>query len=115
MIKVRNIFDHLIQQNFIASCQILDWEEGNYSINDSVGARGEIIIGGDHVSEGYFNMPSKTAEDFYEEDGKQFFRTGDIGQVLPDGNIKIVDRKKVMLSLKLYVCQLFERICFRTW
>ena len=29
---------------------------GNYTINDSVGPRGEIIIGGKHIAQGYFKV-----------------------------------------------------------
>ena len=42
----------------------------------------------------YYNMSEKTAEDFFQENGMQFFRTGDVGHFLPNGNIKIIDRKK---------------------
>ena len=86
---------------FGVDVKIVNWEEGGYTVDDRVGARGEILIGGDHVSMGYYNMPTKTEEDFYQEDGRQFFRTGDIGQVLKDGNIKIVDRKKDLVKLQL--------------
>ena len=72
----------------------MNWEEGGYTVNDTVAPRGEIIIGGHHVSRGYYELPEKTAEDFFEEDGVMFFNTGDIGQLMPNGSIKIIDRKK---------------------
>jgi len=83
--------------------KLVDWTEGGYTVDDEVGPRGEIVIGGDHVSAGYFNMPEKTAEEFYEEDGQQFFRTGDIGQMLVGRNcqIKIIDRKKDLVKLQM--------------
>ena len=65
------------------------------------GPRGEIVIGGPHVSEGYFEMPDKTREDFFEsESGVRFFRTGDIGQLRPDGSLRIIDRKKDLVKLQ---------------
>ncbi len=42
------------------------------------GPRGEIVVGGPLVANGYYNLPEKTAESFYEEDGTKWFRTGDI-------------------------------------
>ena len=45
-------------------------------------------------------MPEKTEEDFYDEDGKRWFKTGDIGQVTERGNICIIDRKKDLVKLQ---------------
>ena len=49
---------------------------------------------------GYFKNEEKTREDFYEEDGIRWFRTGDIGQVETDGVIRIIDRKKDLVKLQ---------------
>ena len=38
-------------------------------------------------------MPDKTAEDYFEEDGVRYFRTGDVGQWEADGALRIIDRK----------------------
>ncbi len=81
--------------------RLVNWEEGGYLVSDEDGPRGEIVVGGNHVSQGYYEMPDKTAEDFFNDGGKQFFRTGDIGQFLPNGNIKIIDRKKDLVSPQL--------------
>jgi long-chain acyl-CoA synthetase len=51
-------------------------------VTDKVGPRGEIIIGGHHVAKGYYNMPEQTAAEFYDENGKRWFKSGDIGQVI---------------------------------
>lgn len=101
-----------------------NWEEASYTVDDSPNPRGEIIIGGDNVSQGYYKIPDKTKEDFFYQDGKQWFRTGDIGEIHPDGCIKIIDRKKDLVKLQLgeYVslgkveaelktCPLVENIC----
>ena len=45
-------------------------------------------------------MPEKTQEDFFTENGKRWFRTGDIGQMMQDGTIKIIDRKKDLVKLQ---------------
>ena len=59
--------------------------------------RGEILIKGNNVAVGYYMEPEKTKEVF-RDDG--FFHTGDIGQFMDDGSIRIVDRAKNLVKLK---------------
>ena len=80
--------------------KLVNWEEGNYTIKDQPYPRGEIHVGGKNVAMGYFRNEAKTQEDFYEEDGYRWFRTGDIGQVEADGVIRIIDRKKDLVKLQ---------------
>ncbi|CAG9854670.1 unnamed protein product [Phyllotreta striolata] len=84
----------------MALVRIANWEEGNYFVTDKPNPRGEIIIGGDMVSPGYFKNEEKTKEEFFEHDGIWWFRTGDIGEVHKDGSIKIIDRKKDIVKLQ---------------
>lgn len=65
----------------------------NYFAKDRCG---EVLIKGPNVTKGYYKNPEKTAELFNEEG---FLQTGDIGRVLPDGTLKIIDRKKHILKL----------------
>jgi long-chain acyl-CoA synthetase len=60
------------------------------------GERGEICARGPQVMVGYWNRPEETAQ-MMTPDG--FFRTGDIGVMDEQGRIKIVDRKKDMISV----------------
>jgi len=80
--------------------RLVDWAEGGYTIRDQPRPRGEIVIGGGHVAKEYYAMPEKTQEDFFNENGKRWFRTGDIGQMMQDGTIKIIDRKKDLVKLQ---------------
>lgn len=64
---------------------------------NAVHGRGEILVKGKSVSLGYYMMPDKTKEVF-DEDG--YFHTGDIGQFMNDGSIRIVDRVKNLVKLK---------------
>jgi long-chain acyl-CoA synthetase len=60
------------------------------------GEAGEICAQGPQVMAGYWNKPEETAM-VMTADG--FFRTGDIGIMNDDGSVKIVDRKKDMISV----------------
>jgi long-chain acyl-CoA synthetase len=79
--------------------RLINWEEGNYRVTNKPHPQGEIIVGGGNVAIGYFKHPEKTAEEFFDEDGKRWFKTGDIGELLPDGNVKIIDRRKDLIKL----------------
>jgi long-chain acyl-CoA synthetase len=59
-----------------------------------VGQSGEICIRGPQVMRGYWQRPQDTAA-VMTHDG--FFKSGDIGVMLPNGHVKIVDRKKDMI------------------
>jgi acyl-CoA synthetase (AMP-forming)/AMP-acid ligase II len=59
----------------------------------ALGAAGEILVRGFNVMMGYFDDPNATADAI---DGDGWLRTGDIGYVGADGNLRITDRKKDM-------------------
>jgi long-chain acyl-CoA synthetase len=74
----------------VCDIKLVNWEEGNYRVTNKPFPQGELILGGDNMSAGYYKMPEKTAEDFTESDGRRWFRTGDIGEIHPDGVVKII-------------------------
>jgi len=80
--------------------KLVDWAEGGYRVTDTPCPRGEIHVGGDNVAVGYYKKEEETAENFYEEGGRRWFRTGDIGQFDSDGCLRIVDRKKDLVKLQ---------------
>ena len=61
-----------------------------------LGEMGEICARGPQVMAGYWQRPDETAEVMT---ASGFFRTGDIGVMSADGRVKIVDRKKDMITV----------------
>ncbi|KMY92303.1 long-chain-fatty-acid--CoA ligase 3 isoform X4 [Drosophila simulans] len=108
----------------VCDIRLVNWEEGNYRVTNKPYPQGEVLIGGECVSQGYYKLPGKTNEDFFEEDGQRWFKTGDIGEIQADGVLKIIDRKKDLVKLQageyvslgkveseLKTCGIIENIC----
>jgi amino acid adenylation domain-containing protein len=67
------------------------------------GCVGEIYIGGATLARGYHRQPEKTAEVFLpnpysQQPGARFYRTGDLGRRLHDGNIEFQGRKDLQVK-----------------
>ncbi|NXG57836.1 ACSL5 ligase, partial [Hemiprocne comata] len=78
------------------ACNIIkldDVEEMNYFSSNN---EGEVCIKGPNVFKGYLKDPEKTAEAI-DKDG--WLHTGDIGKWLPNGTLRIIDRKKNIFKL----------------
>jgi long-chain acyl-CoA synthetase len=72
-------------------CRIVDLETGTKE--QQVGQPGELVVKGQQVMKGYWNMPEETADTI--RDG--WLHTGDIAHMDEDGYVFIVDRKKDMI------------------
>lgn len=72
--------------------RIVDPETGGDCAPDE---RGEIVLGGPNILQGYYNAPEKTAEAI--RDG--WFYSGDIGSIDADGNVMFHGRIKDMLKV----------------
>ena len=57
------------------------------------GETGEICIYGDGVSQGYVGHKAEQVNFTEDKDGKRMYRSGDLGYILPDGNIAFLHRK----------------------
>ncbi|XP_063228553.1 long-chain-fatty-acid--CoA ligase 4 isoform X2 [Bacillus rossius redtenbacheri] len=85
----------------VTDVRLVDWAEGNYTVKDKPYPRGEVIIGGEHVSPGYYKLPDRANEDFVRAEGRHWFKSGDIAELHPDGVLTIIDRKKDLVKLQL--------------
>jgi long-subunit acyl-CoA synthetase (AMP-forming) len=74
--------------------RLKDIPEMGYMTTDSP-PRGEICFKGPGVMKGYFMNPEKTAEAFHGD----WFMSGDVGMILDNGAIKIIDRAKNIFKL----------------
>lgn len=73
-----------------------------------VGLEGEILIGGDGVSDGYLNRPELNQEKFIQIDGKCFYRTGDLGKWTATGEIECGGRIDDQIKYRGYRIELGE-------
>jgi len=67
------------------------------------GEVGELYIGGNGVSRGYWNRPDLTAERFLALpaiSSARLYRTGDLARFLPDGDIDFVGRSDYQVKLR---------------
>ena len=80
--------------------KLSDWTEGGYTLDDKPNPRGEVLVGGDSVANGYYKLQEETKESFSVCNDKiRWFHTGDIGEIFPNGSLKIIDRKKDLAKL----------------
>lgn len=68
----------------------------NY-FSDSAQPQGEVCLRGESVFRKYYKDPKNT-EETVDADG--WNHTGDIGMILPNGALKIIDRKKNIYKLQ---------------
>lgn len=77
------------------------------------GEEGEICVGGVQVARGYLNQPELTKmkfipNPFSDNENDKIYKTGDIGRLLPDGNIEYVGRKDTQVKIRGYRIELGE-------
>ena len=62
------------------------------------GGVGEVVISGPNVTPGYEGNPEANAKNFFEADGKRWFRTGDQGTFDADGYLTLTGRLKEIIN-----------------
>lgn len=84
------------------------WDANNQPL--SAGEEGELVVKGPQVMKGYWNRPDETAKVL----ANGWLKTGDVGFVQDNGNIKIVDRLKDMIivsGFNVYPNEVEEILC----
>ncbi|RTE85535.1 MULTISPECIES: AMP-binding protein [Gammaproteobacteria] len=88
--------------------EVLAWDEDNQPL--AVGEPGELVVKGPQVMKGYWNRPDETEKVLING----WFKTGDVGLVQENGNIKIVDRLKDMIivsGFNVYPNEIEDVLC----
>lgn len=74
--------------------KLVDFADAGYFATNNP-PQGEIWIRGGSVASGYLDLEEETKEAF-TDDG--WFKTGDVGEWAPNGQIRIIDRKKNLVK-----------------
>lgn len=77
------------------------------------GVKGEIVVGGAGVGDGYLNEPELTARKFVKNcfpnnPFSTLYKTGDLGCYLPDGSVDFFGRKDYQVKIKGFRVELNE-------
>ena len=76
-----------------------------------IGVAGDMYIGGEGLSKGYWKRPELTEEKFIPNPFNRvetIYNTGDIARWLPDGNIEVVGRKDYQVKIRGHRIELEE-------
>ncbi|CAO3672086.1 unnamed protein product [Umbelopsis vinacea] len=73
--------------------KLIDLPDQGYLATDQPNPRGEICVRGNNVFSGYWDDSNTTDEVL---DGDKWFMTGDIGEWLPNGTLRVIASKKII-------------------
>lgn len=76
----------------LITAKLIDVPEAGYFAKNN---QGEVLLKGGLIMREYYKNPEETKAAF-SEDG--WFKTGDIGQWMPNGTLKIIDRRKNLVK-----------------
>jgi amino acid adenylation domain-containing protein len=80
---------------------LMIWDDQSNEL--PAGEEGEIVIYGDALARGYINNPELTKKHFIQDPDNppcQYFKTGDLGKILPDGQLLHLGRVDNMVKIK---------------
>lgn len=84
--------------------QMIPFPESEVMICDTQTAKeltygqvGEICVSGTTLMDGYLDSPDDESDVIFEEDGRRWMRTGDLGRINEDGHFEMLGRFKRLL------------------
>ncbi len=80
---------------------LLIWDKNFKEV--PLGDMGEIVVHGDSLAQGYLNLPELTKEKFIPDPinpAYTYYRSGDLGKILPDGQLMHLGRIDHMVKIK---------------
>lgn len=88
-------------------CECIVIDENGQEV--AQGEEGELCAAGAPVTQGYWNLPERTAQAFHiDDDGKAWYRTGDVVIEEADGNYIFQGRRDRMIKKRGYRIELGE-------
>lgn len=75
------------------------------------GEIGELFVGGAGVARGYLNRPELNAERFVDDPsrpGQRLYKSGDLGRILPDGELEYLGRRDSQVKINGFRIELGE-------
>ncbi|NEO56929.1 MAG: AMP-binding protein, partial [Okeania sp. SIO3B5] len=76
------------------------WDESGQEVPP--GEVGEIVVSSRQVALGYWHQPELTERVFVSDGDRHYFKTGDLGQLLPDGCLLHLGRKDFQVKIRGY-------------
>jgi non-ribosomal peptide synthetase component F len=70
------------------------------------GVSGELLVGGEAVSRGYWKREEQTREKYVELGGERWYRTGDVVRWVGEGELEYVGRKDHQVKVRGYRIEL---------
>ena len=93
--------ENLPSGKVLGDIKLYIWDAEGKSLPD--GEEGEIVVHGDSLARGYINNAELTNERFIpdpDQPGWQYFKTGDLGKLLPSGELVHLGRIDNMVKIK---------------
>ncbi len=76
------------------------WDESGQEV--PAGEVGEIVVSSRQVALGYWCQPELTEQVFLSDSDRRYFKTGDLGRLLPDGCLLHLGRKDFQVKIRGY-------------
>ncbi len=104
-IENSNELDEITLGNIVGETELLLVDKDGEEVD--ILRTGEIIVACKHIALGYWRDKAATDKVFMENPGLgRFYRTGDLGKLLPDGSIQFMGRKDYQINIRGYRVEL---------